>query len=225
MILILVACGRHQGRPGGDRPRSWSSPAADIVVQPLESVDRAFDRSAPGDVVHAGQVLARLDPTFAAADMGTLAAQVSTLQAQVSRMQAEMENRPFTYTGLDPNMALQAAIFGQRQAEFNYKLENYQQKIDSLDATFARARADVASYARPSRLRQDAGGDAPPAGATERRLEDQHVVGDGQPRRNGRATSTTREQQAQGAQRDLAAHDRRTQRLHRRTGTPRSPTS
>jgi len=117
-----------------------------IVVQPLEaSILRAIEVH-PGDVVHAGEILARLDPTFATADMGTLVAQVSTLQAQVSRMQAEVENRPFSYTGLDPNMALQAAIYGQRQGEFNYKLENYKQKLDSLGATLARSRADIATF-------------------------------------------------------------------------------
>jgi HlyD family secretion protein len=78
--------------------------------------------------------------------MGTLVAQVSTLQAQVSRMQAELENRPFTYTGLDPNMAFQASIYGQRQAEFNFKLENYKQKADSLAATIARAGVDISNY-------------------------------------------------------------------------------
>lgn len=117
-----------------------------IVVQPLEvSILRSLEVH-PGDVVHAGQILARLDPTFATADMGTLVAQVSTLQAQVSRMQAEMENRPFSYSGLDPNMSLQAAIYGQRQAEYNFKLENYSQKIDSLEATLARSRSDIATY-------------------------------------------------------------------------------
>ena len=116
------------------------------VVQPLEAaIVRSVD-VAPGDVVHAGQMLARLDPTFAVADMDALAAQVSTLQAQVSRMQAEMENRSFSYSGLDPNMAFQAAIYGQRQSEFNFKLENYRQKIDSLQATLARARADISTY-------------------------------------------------------------------------------
>jgi hemolysin D len=43
-------------------------------------------------------------------------------------------------------MALQASIYGQRQAEFNFKLENYRQKADSLTATIARAKADIASY-------------------------------------------------------------------------------
>ena len=120
--------------------------APTIVIQPLEaSILRSIEVH-PGDIVHAGEVLARLDPTFATADLGALVAQVSTLQAQVSRMQAEVENRPFSYSGLDPNMSLQAAIYGQRQAEFNFKLENYQQKGDSLQATIARARADVASF-------------------------------------------------------------------------------
>ncbi len=120
--------------------------APTIVVQPLEASILRSVEVHPGDVVHAGQVLARLDPTFAAADLGALVAQVSTLQAQVSRMQAEVENRPFTYTGLDPNMSLQAAIYGKRQAEFNFKLENYQQKADSLSAALAKANADIATY-------------------------------------------------------------------------------
>ncbi len=117
-----------------------------IVIQPLDTAIVRSIEVNPGDVVHAGQVLARLDPTFATADMGALVAQVSTLQAQVSRMQAEIENRPFTYTGLEANMAFQASLYGQRQSEFNFKLENYRQKIDSLTATIARATADIANF-------------------------------------------------------------------------------
>jgi HlyD family secretion protein len=120
--------------------------AATLVVQPLEtSIVRSIEVR-EGEAVHAGQLLARLDPTFAAADLGALAAQVSTYQAQVSRLQAELDNRPFSYSGLDPNLALQAAIYAQRQSEFNFKLENYQQKLDSLNATIGKAKSDVASY-------------------------------------------------------------------------------
>jgi HlyD family secretion protein len=121
--------------------------APTLVVQPLEtSIVRSIDVTI-GEVVHAGQILARLDPTFAAADLGALAAQVSALQAQASRMQAEMENRSFTYSGLDPNLAFQAAVYAQRQSEFNYKMENYKQKGDSLSAALAHAHADEVNYA------------------------------------------------------------------------------
>jgi hemolysin D len=120
--------------------------APTIVVQPLDTaIVRSIDVN-PGDVVHAGQVLARLDPTFAVADMGTLVAQVASLQAQTSRMQAELDNRPFTYSGLDPNLTLQASIYAQRQATFNFQMENYAQKTSSLQAAIARATSDIVNY-------------------------------------------------------------------------------
>ncbi len=120
--------------------------AATIVVQPLETAIIRSIEVREGESVHAGQVLAQLDPTFAAADLGALAAQVAAYQAQVSRLQAELNNRPFAYSGLDPNLALQAAIFAQRQSEYNFKLENYQQKADSLASSLTRAKGDVSNY-------------------------------------------------------------------------------
>jgi len=68
------------------------------------------------------------------------------LQAQVTRLQAEAEDRPFTYSGVDPNLALQAATYGQRKAEYDFKLENYQQKLDSLAAVVTRSRTDITGY-------------------------------------------------------------------------------
>jgi hemolysin D len=119
---------------------------ATLVVQPLDTaIVRSIDVT-EGETVHAGQVLARLDPTFAAADLSAGAAQVSSLQAQVSRMQAEVDNKPFTYSGIDPNLSLQAAIFAQRQSEYNFKLEGYRQKADSLVSTIRRANSDAAGY-------------------------------------------------------------------------------
>jgi HlyD family secretion protein len=122
------------------------SKAATIVVQPLEtSIVRSIEVR-EGETVHAGEVLARLDPTFAAADLETLRSQVADYSAQVARMQAEVDNRPFNYSGSDPHLALQAAIFAQRLSEYNFKLENYRQKADSLSAQIASAQSDVAGY-------------------------------------------------------------------------------
>ena len=122
------------------------SRSPDLLVQPLETaIVRSIDVHV-GEHVHAGQILARLDPTFAAADVSALAAQVASLQAEVTREQAEAAGKPFTYTGSNPDLALQAAIFAQRRAEYQYKLQNYKEKIDSLLASIQRANSDAVGY-------------------------------------------------------------------------------
>ena len=131
------------------------SRAANIVVQPLETAIVRSIEVHEGQQVHAGDLLARLDPTFAVADMGALVAQVGSLQAEVTRLQAEGDEKPFTYSGLDPSLSLQAAIFAQRAAERSYKLENYRQKINGLQATANRSAADASAYRNRLTVAQD----------------------------------------------------------------------
>src|SRR5271166_245277 len=113
-----------------------------IVVQPLEtSIVRAIEVT-EGESVHAGDLLARLDPTFTAADVGASESQVSALAAEVSRLEAEAAGRPFVYAGADPNLSLQAAIYAQRQSERKLKRETYQQRIGGLQAAIERSPTD-----------------------------------------------------------------------------------
>ena len=122
------------------------SQVSTMVVQPLEtSIVRSIDVR-EGQQVRSGDVLAQLDPTFTSADVGALQAQVSSLEAAVARMQAEVEERPFHYSGLDPPLSLQAAIYAQREAEHRLKLEYYRQKIDGLTSTAARSAGDTAAF-------------------------------------------------------------------------------
>lgn len=117
-----------------------------LVVQPLEtSLVRSIEVT-EGQSVHTGDVLARLDPTFAAADVDALGAQVSTLQAEVSRMQAETTGSPFESTDPDPNLSLQVSIYNQRRSERDFKRETYRQRISGLQAAAARAVADADAY-------------------------------------------------------------------------------
>ena len=117
-----------------------------ILVQPLETaIVRTIDVH-EGQEVRAGQLLARLDPTFAAADLATLEAQVQSLDAEVARLRAEADGKPFTYGGVDPDWLLQAAIYGHRAAEFDAKVENYDRRIEELSAAIERSRSDAAAY-------------------------------------------------------------------------------
>jgi len=122
------------------------SKAPTILVQPLETAIVRSIEVREGQEVKAGEVLAKLDPTFAAADLGALTAQVSSLEAEVARIQAEAENKPFDYSGVDPDMALQGAIYAHRKAEYTAKVEGYARKFDELAALISRSQSDAAGY-------------------------------------------------------------------------------
>jgi hemolysin D len=122
------------------------SKAPTILVQPLETAIVRSIEVREGQQVHAGDVLARLDPTFAAADLGALEAQVKSLEAEIARLQAEAESKPFVYSGLDPDLALQGAIYAHRKAEFTAKVEGYARHFDELAAVIGRSQSDAAGY-------------------------------------------------------------------------------
>src|SRR6516225_2127272 len=103
------------------------SQAPNILVQPLETAIVRSINVREGQVVHAGEVLAQLDPTFATADAGGL---------------------PFSYGGEDGAMKLQASIFAQRLAEKNARLANYDEKMDSLKTSIAHGEAEAATFSQ-----------------------------------------------------------------------------
>jgi HlyD family secretion protein len=117
-----------------------------ILVQPLETAIVRSIEVREGQVVRAGQLLARLDPTFASADFNTLAAQASSLEAQVARLRAEAEGKPFSYSGLDPYWILEASIYGHRKSEFESRVQNYKHRLDEFTTVISRAQSDAAGY-------------------------------------------------------------------------------
>ena len=118
-----------------------------VVVQPLEtSIVRAIAVT-EGQIVRKGDLLARLDPTFTSADMGALVQQTASLSAEVERLQAEAARREYQPAAADPYTAVQQAIFAQRKLEHGFRMENYAQKIDSLQSAVLRAQGDIQSYA------------------------------------------------------------------------------
>ena len=177
---------------------------ASTVVQPLETaIVRSVDVR-EGQVVRKGALLARLDPTFVAADASSLQAQVDSLQSEVDRLQAEATDQPYKPATTSPMTVLQTAIFMQRAAERTAKLQNYAEKINSLQATIQRAMSDITGY----KARTDV------ASTVEQKRLELERLGVGSIMQRLAATDTrleaernldTSRAQAVGAARDLAA--------------------
>ena len=119
---------------------------ASSVIQPLETaIIRSVDVR-EGQLVHKGDLLARLDPTFVSADASSVQAQVDSLQLEVDRLQAEVTGQPYKPATSSPMSVLQSAIFMQRAAERSFKMQGYTEKISSLQATIQKAMGDVSGY-------------------------------------------------------------------------------
>jgi hemolysin D len=120
-----------------------------LFVQPL---DRAIIKEIlvhTGDVVHKGQILATLDPTFAVADYTQLQQKVASGQALVARLEAERAGKPFDPGGEVTSYAqLQLSIWHQRQAEYQQGLADFDARIRSSEATASRAQQDIDNYSK-----------------------------------------------------------------------------
>ncbi len=125
-----------------------------ILVQPLDtSIVRSIDVR-EGEVVQPGQLLARLDPTFAVADLTTISDHASALEAEVERLMAEANGTPFKHSDAKADWVLQASIYSQRKAQFDAKIENFARRLNQLDAQIARAKSDIAGYQERLRVAQ-----------------------------------------------------------------------
>ncbi len=121
-----------------------------IVLQALDpSIIKSLDVQ-EGERVSRGQLLATLDPTFAAADVSAAKSQIASLEAQIARAEAELDRRDFNPPlGAAPEsayLALQKAYFEQRKAQFEAQLLAYNEQIAQNKATIRKLKDDLDHY-------------------------------------------------------------------------------
>ena len=83
-----------------------------------------------GDIVRQGQVLARLNPTFSAADLTAMKDQVDLLSARAARLGSADRGKEYVPDPSNSHAGLQASIFDQQANEYKSSLEAYDKKID-----------------------------------------------------------------------------------------------
>jgi hemolysin D len=146
--------------------RVVSSTAGKLVSTQRINVFQALDPSIiksidvhEGDEVKQGQLLATLDPTFAAADVKQLRLQVAGLQAQIERDQAQLNDRPFAFpesTDLEirKTVAMQREYYNQQVAQYKAQLASYNAKISQTQATIQKYQIDASRYQQREQIAQ-----------------------------------------------------------------------
>lgn len=135
------------------------STEATQVVQSLDaSIIKTIDVH-EGQQVKSGQLLATLDPTFAAADVGALKQQVGSLDAQIARCEAELAGKPFVMASADPDaaryIALQRAYYAQRRGQYESQMHAYDEQIAQANATIIKLQNDATRYGDRAKLAKE----------------------------------------------------------------------
>ena len=131
--------------------RVVTSVGGKLVSSERMSVFQALDPSIirsievrEGDEVEKGQLLATLDPTFAAADVKQLKQQAADLRAQIARDDAQLNNHPFV---IPPDGDSESLKSSSVQREFyNQQVAQYKAQLDSYDAKNRQTQATVQKY-------------------------------------------------------------------------------
>ena len=118
------------------------NPLPNIVVQPLETSIIQKIEVRVGQVVHQGQVLATLDPTFAQADEAQLRSRLHSLDTQTRGLNAELSGKNTAPSGKDADAVLQAQLSRERQANYAAQLAKLEQNIARVAATMDTNRRD-----------------------------------------------------------------------------------
>jgi len=129
------------------------SATGQLVTQAPNITMQSFDKTIiesidvrKGDIVRKGDVLARLNPTFAAADLTALKDQMDLLRVQTARLEAEIGSTNYVPDLSNPHADLEALIFRQRASEYDFSLKNFQQKMDQLQTQISGNKAQVTYY-------------------------------------------------------------------------------
>ena len=131
-------------------------------VNVFQALDASIIRSInvqEGQKVEKGQLLATLDPTFAAADVHQLRLQVASLDAQIARDRAELDEQPLVLpqnsdSDVRKYSNLQKTFYDQRMAQYKAQLNSFDAKIQQTQTTIDKFKSDEGRYKQREEIAQ-----------------------------------------------------------------------
>jgi hemolysin D len=133
------------------------SAPGDLVAAAPDTIVQAFSANEvpsivrsiavrPGALVRQGQLLARLDPTYARADLTALSAQAQNYAAQVAQLQAQEDSKPYIPDPTNPASLLQLHTYRQQMGQYDFTMQGYDAKISELRTDIEGFNAQAAYY-------------------------------------------------------------------------------
>jgi HlyD family secretion protein len=144
-ILLLIAIFKHTDQVVVTTGEVVSE-APTVDVQAFNAAIVSTINVKSGQLVRRGDVLATLDPTIAAANLQSLTQQEQGYAAQVAQLQAQENGKPYQPDPTNPASALQMATFAQQVGQYNFTMDDYNQKIKELQTNIDGYHAQAAYY-------------------------------------------------------------------------------
>jgi HlyD family secretion protein len=136
LSMLIIASVMHVDKIVS-APGKLVSTASTIVVQPfVTSIVQTIDVQ-EGQIVHRGDVLATLNPTYASADLTALTSQQQAYSAEVARLQAQENGTVYNPDPANPSSALQLSTYYQQVGQYNFTMQDYAEKIKEAQTNIA----------------------------------------------------------------------------------------
>lgn len=131
ILLIIASTVKFDQQVVGTAVMNSTSPDFSIQTFNSSSILRNVTVQ-PGQLVHKGDVVATLDPTYTTADLTGLTQQEQNYAAQVAQLQAQEADQPYLPDPANPYGAVQLQTYNQQMGQYNFTIQNYQQQIKQL---------------------------------------------------------------------------------------------
>jgi hemolysin D len=119
-----------------------------LFVQPLNQAIVHSINVRVGSFVKKNQVLATLDPTYAAADLSELQKKVASLEPEIRRIEAQEAGKPFVAKEGNSYEVLQESIYLHSQQDYTSSVASQEEKIHEDESNIIRLRHEADEYSK-----------------------------------------------------------------------------
>lgn len=114
-----------------------------IFIQPIETSQIESINVTVGQIVKAGDVLARLEPTFILSDLSQVKEKLQSLNAQIARLEVENYGKENKNKKMNDSDRLQISLANEKQSGYLLRIKRLDDNIEKSTKSLLNAQAEV----------------------------------------------------------------------------------